>query len=84
MSRKIKDIPISPLLKKNALKPCPFCGGERLYSGKCGFKFIDENEEHGQISVSLYGVRCRTCGCRTKTFESLREAEEVWNRRVTE
>lgn len=33
MSRKIKDIPISPLLEKTALKPCPFrIHGERTAS----------------------------------------------------
>lgn len=78
MSRKIKDIPISPLLEKPALKPCPFCGGEptiRIFRGKDGWR-------------DRYAVLCRYdeggCGAESGLYHYEDEAIEAWNRRVTE
>ena len=63
----------------NELKPCPFCGEHKLlYSGNCGFKFNDDDNQ-----IRLFGVRCRTCKARTGLFESLDEATKAWNRRAT-
>lgn len=78
MSRKIKDIPISPLLEKNALKPCPFCGSKptiRIFRGKDGWR-------------DRYAVLCRYdeggCGAESGLYHYEDEAIEAWNRRVTE
>ena len=63
----------------NGLKPCPFCGEHKLlYSGNCGFKFNDDDNQ-----IRLFGVHCRTCKARTGLFESLDEATKAWNRRAT-
>ena len=77
MSRKIKDIPISPLLEKTALKPCPFCGSEptiRIFRGKDGWR-------------DRYAVLCRYdeggCGAESGLYHYEEEAIEAWNRRVT-
>ena len=63
----------------DGLKPCPFCGEHKLlYSGNCGFRYNDDDNQ-----IRLFGVRCRTCKARTGLFESLDEATKAWNRRAT-
>jgi Lar family restriction alleviation protein len=60
------------------LKPCPFCGESKLlYSGGCGFRYDDDDNQ-----IRLFRVHCRTCKGRTGLFESLDEAVEAWNRRT--
>lgn len=55
----------------NALKPCPFCGGQAN---------VIEYLFHG-----LYGVKCQKCKAETYQFyESEEEAIEAWNRRAGE
>lgn len=78
MSRKIKDIPISPLLEKTALKPCPFCGGTKvhMYSFKNSdlHGFIHTCEINGDAMVKV----------ESRLFATDEEAINAWNRRVTE
>lgn len=81
MSRKIKDIPISPLLKKTALKPCPFCGGKA--ERKETEKYIGLGR-----SIPQYYIRCGNEDCSlyvaTCNRDTEEEAVEIWNRRATE
>ena len=51
----------------NELKPCPFCGGERV-------SFVD--------AVSGSFVRCATCGSESKLGTTIREAADAWNMRA--
>lgn len=73
MSRKIKDIPISPLLEKTALKPCPFCGGEA---------HIFQIQENSKLQSRLWVVRCPVCGANQLPFSEKHYAVEAWNRRA--
>ena len=58
----------------NELKPCPFCGGE-----PCLLEHIFH-----ELS-STWGVVCLDCCCETRQFyPSAKEAEEAWNRRVSD
>lgn len=81
MSRKIKDIPISPLLEKTALKPCPFCGGKA--ERKETEKYIGFGRMMPQYYIKCGNERCGlyVATCNRDTEE---EAVEIWNRRVTE
>lgn len=84
MSRKIKDIPISPLLEKPALKPCPFCGGKAVI-------VVNYSE-----ILPTHRVKCVVCNAQMGThhvcydgrgarfFQNEEEAINAWNRRVTE
>lgn len=59
---------------KNALKPCPFCGGEAN---------VIEHRFHGLDSS--YGLQCKKCKAETYQFyESEEKAIEAWNRRAGE
>lgn len=54
------------------LKPCPFCGGVAYIA--------DSNEVLG-----FFVVKCLDCPARfSQHFESMKEAAEMWNRRVSE
>lgn len=81
---------------KQTLKPCPFCGSNKLK--------VDKKSRNGR---SIYSVRCNscharggTCGCERTTYKSILynslangdpieeaftagKAIEAWNRRVS-
>lgn len=50
------------------LKPCPFCGGEKMTD--CGRRF--------------YCVNCRAMGPEPPTQEADKESVDAWNRRANE
>lgn len=56
-----------------ALKPCPFCGGEpELNYTWCDYISFDDG----------YWACCRNCQVRTKSFKTEQEALNSWNRRA--
>lgn len=65
------------------LKPCPLCDGQaKLCHG------LPSTQNHGTYQAF---VRCKKCGCKTKTFFQLayeskadvdKSAKDSWNRRV--
>lgn len=60
------------------LKPCPFCGGEA---------YIDEhsfyNDKTKGFTDHSYGVLCSKCFAQSsQSYETKKEAKQMWNRRV--
>lgn len=53
------------------LKPCPFCGNDAE---------ILELEYKEQQKV--YGIRCKSCFCKTGYYTSKSGVREAWNRRA--
>ena len=72
------------------MKPCPFCGGTKLFVGTIAeIEMQDEDHEDFAFNRQLYSVVCdyqeggcgaSVGGCR----RSEQEAIEAWNRRVKE
>ena len=60
------------------LKPCPFCGGEARTRK---FKTYDPD---AHCRIFKYYVECADCHVYTYWRESVKEAEELWNRRAGE
>ena len=56
----------------NELKPCPFCGSEKINIWNCNDK-----------SDSAW-CQCESCLASTSVEETEEEAIEAWNRRVTD
>lgn len=49
-----------------SIEKCPFCG---------------HDAEAREVFLDRY-VQCKNCKCRTKSFTTIKEAVEFWNRRV--
>lgn len=57
------------------LKPCPFCGGEKLY-------FHSYEPYYGyQGDLTAYRIVCASCGAKLERKEA-EEAMKAWNRRA--
>ena len=50
------------------LKPCPFCGGNKLY----------------YLKGKFYVLECAHCGARLGAYKTKEEAAEAWNTRKGE
>jgi Lar family restriction alleviation protein len=67
------------MTNNEALKPCPFCGGE------AGTQFDDEPYYycyHG--SKGLYYAGCKKCGASSRNYNTEEEAIAAWNKRKKE
>lgn len=51
------------------LKPCPFCGGEKVR-----FAYLGTTESHA--------ICCENCGAESNEFDTEEEAIEAWNTRA--
>ena len=60
------------MIKKNGLKPCPFCGGK--------MKIISADIRK-QDDFRLYHPICTECDCMLSFYDTLEEAIEACNRR---
>lgn len=56
------------------LKPCPFCGEERIYWG------CDEIEQTKGIVMRGVYIHCGRCDIRTPTCDENHKAMQIWNR----
>lgn len=56
------------------LKPCPFCGGE----ADCN------NVAFERAGKPMWAVECMKCGVVTDFFDNEEDANEAWNRRVSD
>ena len=74
----------------NELKPCPFCGGDKLFVGTIAeVEMQDEDHPDFDNNSRYYTVVCdyteggcgASCGGSNETEE---EAIEAWNRRANE
>ena len=74
----------------NELKPCPFCGGTRLFVGTVAeIEMQDENHEDYVFNRQHYAVVCNYndggCGASSGVvYKSEEGAIEAWNRRAGE
>lgn len=59
-------------MRKTKLKPCPFCGNERLNYGQR----LDED-----TSLYAWFVECDECTCSVKVYNSTVDIIEKWNTR---
>ena len=59
------------------LKPCPFCGGEAVLSGKYTIQGVDAWAVYCGITPNDF-----FCGAQVTSIESEEEAIRNWNRRV--
>lgn len=80
MSETAKDLMNTTTVKQITLKPCPFCGSERL---------IHNFEGRAHSIIVLICIACRDCGARGPYLDTLRgkcvSAEDVarmWNLRA--
>ena len=53
------------------LKPCPFCGSQKIGS----------EVKTDSIGIELPMILCHNCGCRTQRWLSINEAIDAWNLR---
>ena len=62
------------------LKPCPFCGGERLEV----LNMLEENPEFEVVGLSKdnFNVVCQDCFGTGGTRRTYFDAVEAWNRRA--
>ena len=60
------------MIKYPKMKPCPFCGGNRLQH------FIYPYQKPG---IQGCFVACMECGARSGKYETIEEAREAWNTR---
>lgn len=60
---------------ENKLKPCPFCGSEKVVKiTRSGW---------GVSTSELSRIECKKCGLKTRLFYPCEEpVEEYWNRRA--
>lgn len=58
----------------NELKPCPFCGSEKV--------FFTPDEEQPYENTELGFIWCHGCDFTTDSYYSERIAAEKWNRRA--
>jgi Lar family restriction alleviation protein len=68
----------------NALKPCPYCGGEA--------KIVRDYERDSHCSIPIYFIKCSSCGSNSAPYKTERRLlgdvqtmEELiyrWNRRA--
>lgn len=56
-------------IRKTELKPCPFCGSNRV----CRHYIMGQNR---------FIVRCFECGITTQSFLDVNDAVKIWNRRA--
>lgn len=61
-------------LKKEILKPCPFCGGDGHITG-CETSVLRHEDYVSWI------VECEKCGAGTVEYDSEEKAVAAWNRR---
>ena len=72
------------------LKPCPFCGGTKLFVGTLAeIEMQDEDHEDYAFNKQYYAVVCdyNEGGCGASTGGANRSADEAieaWNRRATQ
>jgi Lar family restriction alleviation protein len=72
-------------VEPEALKPCPFCGGDAHSSGTT--KYTENHEawfSDGTQILFSYNCGCTTCGASTKGLcgqQTKEKAIEKWNRR---
>ena len=59
----------SDAIRKTGLKPCPFCGSDRV----C---------RHYMMGRNRFTVRCLECGITTPSFLDVNDAVKIWNRRT--
>ena len=62
-------------LNKEALKPCPFCGGDGHITG-CETSVLKHEDYVSWI------VECEKCGAGTVEYDSEEKAVAAWNRRT--
>jgi Lar family restriction alleviation protein len=58
------------LLDGTEIKPCPFCGSDRI-----------EEENNGDGVHSYFWYICRSCNAETDGSKDITEARNMWNRR---
>ena len=58
------------------LKPCPFCGSDRVY-------YTETDEQNYPDHVEGF-IWCHGCGFTSDVFLDLEIAAEKWNRRVSD
>lgn len=74
--------------KLNEIKPCPFCGGTKLFVGTIAeIELQDKDHEDYEINKQYYSVVCAYnaggCGASVGGLNrSADEAIEAWNRRT--
>jgi len=70
----------NPELKGKKLKPCPFCGENRLF-GECvnyeGINFYNKEFTQGPVAY----IRCETCGAHSGDDITDSLALKKWNKR---
>ena len=59
----------SDAIRKTGLKPCPFCGSNRV----C---------RHYMMGQNRFTVRCLECGITTPSFLDVNDAVKIWNKRT--
>ena len=59
-------------MSSEGLKPCPYCGGQTLYS----------KHDPTVLTEFEYWVECLTCGARGPDRDHHGSAEDAWNKRV--
>lgn len=55
------------------MKPCPFCGGRKLY------QFVYPYRRKPGLRGCY--VRCTRCNACTGNYETIEDAREAWNKR---
>lgn len=58
--------------KPTKLKPCPFCGSDKVFVSKFQTNFFQER----------YSVICEDCQSHGKNCKNEQDAAEAWNRRA--
>ena len=58
-------------MEKNELKPCPFCGYEKI-----------DIEKIDDIGTGLFMAICPRCSAKSGILENHKRVAEAWNRRV--
>lgn len=61
---------------KDKLKPCPFCGSEKV--------ILTRKSGYGISTASISRIECKKCGLKTRLFYDYEKVsvEEYWNRSV--
>ena len=74
-------------MKKIELKPCPFCGGTKIFVGSVAeIELTDECDENYDLYNSQFQVVCDCnvggCGASSGCYQCKTTAIEAWNRRA--